>query len=105
MTIEEAIKIVECQRADNLTFSGYTHHHVSDALVFIQGYEAKDNELKGATVILKGWIINDCFKNWARMDEQVELFNANTKEDIIGNGKTYHEALQNALKKIEKLKG
>jgi len=96
MTIEEA-KEIEANPKE------YSKWKLSDAQKFrrawAKGYEAKEEELKGALIIPKGWELNEA-GSWDTT-HWVQLWNK--KEEVLFTGKSddnYDEALRNALEQI-----
>ena len=98
MTIEEA-KGIEANPKE------YSKWKLSDAQKFrrawVKGYEAKEEELKGALIIPEGWDYLRTY--WSDVDGLYKSAWANSGIwlRIYGIGDTEHEALRNALEQIK----
>ena len=103
MTIEEARAIIKEEKEG--IFMGI--QRINNAKLVIRGYEQAKAEHEGATVIPKGWKLDDVSTLFDMNGDQYEytVMITSGDESFIGKGEYIHEALRNALKQIEELKG
>jgi len=71
---------------------------------FIQGYEAKEAELKGALIIPEGWEILEARHDRGQFKCILEPTKGYIHQRLAGYGDTTHKALRNALEQIDNTK-
>jgi hypothetical protein len=101
MTIEDAKGIIHKYGYDIET----THLDYTKALLYTEGYKAKEAELEGALIIPNGWRIasteDSRYDEYDRLIERARVCIVTDELEIEGVGDTIDEALRNALEQIK----